>query len=61
MAKLKSDQIIESDLLEYLNSYSDFSFELSALKMLRGHDIECEHGGHVGSRHNPILKAFYQR
>jgi hypothetical protein len=46
MAKLKSDPITQSDLLEYLNSYSDFNFELEVLKMLREHDIECEHGGH---------------
>lgn len=46
MAKLKSDQIFQADLLEYLNSYSDFSFELAVLKMLREHGLECEHGGH---------------
>lgn len=46
MAKLKSDPIVQSDLLEYLNSYSDFSFELAVLKMLRERGIECEHGGH---------------
>lgn len=46
MAKLKPDQIMPHDLLEYLNSYSDFSFELAVLKMLRANDIECEHGGH---------------
>ncbi|MDH4215343.1 MAG: hypothetical protein OEV23_00375 [Gallionella sp.] len=46
MAKLKSDQITKCDLLEYLNSYSDFSFELAVLKMLRERNIECDHGGH---------------
>lgn len=46
MAKLKSDQIEQVDLLEYLNSYSDFSFELGVLKMLRERGLECEHGGH---------------
>lgn len=46
MAKLKPDKIIEKDLLEYLNLYSDFSFELSVLKMLRERSVECEHGGH---------------
>lgn len=46
MAKLKTDPIAQPDLLEYLNSYSDFSFELAVLKMLRDRDIECEHGGH---------------
>jgi hypothetical protein len=46
MAKLKTDKIISTDLLEYLNSYSDFSFELAVLKMLRSSHIDCEHGGH---------------
>jgi len=46
MAKLKTDKILSIDLLEYLNSYSDFSFELAVLKMLRASDVECEHGGH---------------
>jgi hypothetical protein len=46
MAKLKTDQIEPADLLEYLNSYSDFSFELGVLKMLRERGLECEHGGH---------------
>jgi hypothetical protein len=46
MAKLKTEAIIKSDLLDYLDRYSDFSFELSVLKMLREHDISCEHGGH---------------
>jgi hypothetical protein len=46
MAKLKNDPVTSLDLLEYLNSYSDFSFELGVLKMLRERDIECEHGGH---------------
>ena len=35
MPKLKQDSIQKSDLLEYINSYSDFSFELSVLKMLK--------------------------
>jgi hypothetical protein len=46
MAKLKADQILQADLLEYLNSYSDFSFELAVLKMLRESGVECEHGGY---------------
>lgn len=46
MAKLKSDPVTAHDMLEYLNSYSDFSFELGVLKMLRERNIECEHGGH---------------
>lgn len=46
MAKLKPDAISKTDLLEYLGSHSDFSFELAVLKMLREHEIDCEHGGH---------------
>jgi hypothetical protein len=45
MAKLKADAIATPDLLEYLSSYSDFSFELTVLKMLRESGLECEHGG----------------
>ena len=46
MSRLKTGQISKADLSEYLNSHSDFSFELSMLKMLRKNGIECEHGGH---------------
>jgi hypothetical protein len=45
MAKLKGDPIVKVDMLEYLNGYSDFSFELAVLKMLREHGLDCEHGG----------------
>lgn len=46
MAKLDDRPIDKSDLIDFLNSYSDFSFELQVLKMLRDQDIECQHGGH---------------
>lgn len=46
MAKLKAEATTQSDLLEYLAEYSDFSFELAVLKMLREHEIVCDHGGH---------------
>ena len=45
MPKLQNEAIRKEDLLEYIESYSDFSFELSVLKMLRDNDINCEHGG----------------
>jgi len=45
MPKLKTDSIKKDDLVEYLDSCSDFSFELSVLKMLRESDVDCEHGG----------------
>jgi hypothetical protein len=45
MAKLKPGVIGKSDLLEYLQDYSDFSFELRVLKLLVDAGFECEHGG----------------
>jgi hypothetical protein len=45
MAKLNLNPVQKSDLIEYLDSYSDFSFELSVLKMLKENGLECEHGG----------------
>lgn len=45
MPKLKKDAIEVTDFVDYLDSYSDFSFELSTLKMLRKNNIQCEHGG----------------
>lgn len=45
MPKLKTDPIGKNDLIDYLESSSDFSFELSVLKMLRERGISCEHGG----------------
>lgn len=46
MAKLLDKAITETDLEEYLSSYSDFSFEISVLKLLRDNQVQCEHGGH---------------
>ncbi len=45
MAKLKPDPIGATDLLEFLNDYSDFSFEIEVLKLLADAGFECEHGG----------------
>lgn len=45
MPKLKNEPIKKDDLVNYLDSCSDFSFELSVLKMLRENDVICEHGG----------------
>ena len=45
MAKLRSDAIVENDLLEFLNNYSDFSFEVEVLRLLVSCGFECEHGG----------------
>lgn len=53
MAKLKSDAIVQADLLEFLNDYSDFSFEIEILKSLVDNGFECEHGG---SYEDPVTK-----
>ena len=45
MVKLKSDPILSSDLIEYLDSHSDFSFEIETLKELIQRGFTCEHGG----------------
>lgn len=53
MAKLKPEKVTPNDLLEYLESQSDFSFELRVLKMLRENGVHCEHGGHY---EDPVTK-----
>ena len=45
MAQLKSDPIVEADLVAFLESQSDFAFELSILKLLVGKGMTCAHGG----------------
>ena len=45
MVKLKPDPITSIDLIEYLDNYSDFSFEIETLKALIQLGFECEHGG----------------
>jgi len=53
MAKLKPGSIGPTDLLEFLNDYSDFSFEIEVLKLLADAGFECEHGG---SYKDPVTK-----
>ena len=46
MAKLQEDPIQRSDIEEYLNSYSDFAFELRVLHKLNElNGARCQHGG----------------
>jgi hypothetical protein len=45
MAKLKSDSIKASDLIEYLDNCSDFTFEIKTLNELINLGFTCEHGG----------------
>jgi hypothetical protein len=44
-SKLKTVPIKQSDIEEYLNGYSDFSFELRVLKELTDLKLQCQHGG----------------
>lgn len=53
MAKLKSDPITKDDILEYLNEYSDFTFEVSVLRKLNSFGFSCEH---AGTYEDPITK-----
>lgn len=45
MANLLDNPITESDLEEYLNGYSDFSFELQVLNKFIGFGFTCNHSG----------------
>jgi hypothetical protein len=53
--RLKKDPIGIETLNEYLESASDFSFELRILKMLTQKGISCEHGGQY---RDPDTKKF---
>lgn len=41
----KSDEISKADIEEYLDTYSDFSFEVSVLKQLTDLGFICQHSG----------------
>lgn len=45
MAKLKRDPIGEADFVEYLETTSDFAFELRCLQKMGAMGFECQHGG----------------
>lgn len=51
--KLKPDPIGVSELKRYLETESDFDFELRVLKELRDFGLDCEHGGHY---EDPVTK-----
>lgn len=53
MAKLKNDPITKEDITEYLEEYSDFSFEISVLRKLTLLGFSCEH---AGTYEDPITK-----
>lgn len=58
MAKLKAGQITEADLAEYLQSESDFSFEMQTLSLLQRMGLECEHGGHYEDPVTGLSREF---
>lgn len=45
MAKLALGAIAKKDLIDYLDGYSDFAFEIRVLKSLVEMGFQCEHGG----------------
>lgn len=57
MAKLKATNIGQTDLIEYLNTSSDFAFELRCLEFLSKSGFECQHGG---SYTDPVTKKTRQ-
>jgi hypothetical protein len=57
VAKLKDAAIGQADLLEYLNTSSDFAFELRCLERLSSLGFQCQHGG---SYTDPVTKKTRQ-
>lgn len=53
MAKLKSDPITKEDISQYIEEYSDFSFEVAVLRSLSSLGFSCEH---AGTYEDPITK-----
>ena len=53
MAKLNVDPITKSDIAEYLDKSSDFSFEIKVLQKLTSLGFSCEH---AGTYEDPITK-----
>jgi hypothetical protein len=57
VAKLKDASIGQADLVEYLNTSSDFAFELRCLERLSALGFQCQHGG---SYIDPVTKKARQ-
>ena len=49
----KSVALEEADLLNFLDTQSDFAFELKTLKILKENGFNCEHGG---TYHDPVTR-----
>jgi hypothetical protein len=58
MAKLGSDPIAESDLIEYLDNHPDFSFEIQVLNALTRKGSSCDHGGSYTDRATKMTREF---
>lgn len=58
MARLKSDPITKADLDEYLENYSDFSFEVRILNTLIDLGFSCEHRGSYTDPATKKLREF---
>jgi hypothetical protein len=50
MAKLKPGAVTQADLIEYLDSYAVFSFEVGVLKALTELEFSCDHAGSYTDR-----------
>ena len=57
MAKLKDVKISKAELIKYLNTSSDFAFELHCLERLSKIGFDCQHGG---SYTDPVTKKTRQ-
>src|SRR4051812_27954800 len=58
MPKFNSDPIGTSDLLEYLDTSSDFGFELRCLDQLNTLGFTCDHGGSYRDRVTSKVRQF---
>lgn len=58
MAKLKPDAIGQTDLVDFLDNQSDFSFEIQVLRALIEKGFSCEHGGSYTDRATKKAREF---
>jgi hypothetical protein len=57
VAKLKNDPIASADMIEFLDTSSDFAFELTCVNRLSELGFSCQHGG---SYTDPVTKKARQ-
>lgn len=55
---LRDDPITQSDMIDFLNGHSDFSFEIQVLKILNQNGFSCEHGGSYIDRVTKKAREF---